>query len=335
MGLPEQRYLIEIKEETITMRTAHPQRRNRSIFALMSFLLVAAMFALGVSPSFAQANAEGAGDPNAITSSDGSKPAASNADVVEAGGTQYVASSRGSGAGSPMTVNDKEIAAARVPNQSAIETVIPPDGRFRIFGTTSYPYRAIAHITSSIGGCTGWLINRNTVVTAGHCLHNGRWATNVRVYPGRNGSSAPYGFCTARRLYSVVGWTVSRNRDYDYGAIKLNCTVGTRTGWFGFRWQSASLTGQPSYISGYPGDKPFGTQWRHNDRVRITQTRRLYYANDTFGGMSGSPVWNGNAGCNPCGIAIHAYGLDGTGFNGGTRITQAVFNNLVAWRNAP
>ena len=74
--------------------------------------------------------------------------------------------------------------------------------------------------------------------------------------------------------------------------------------------------------------------WPSNDQVRLTQPYRLYYANDTIGGMSGSPVWNHIATCAPCGIAVHAYGVDGTGYNGGTRITEAVFNNLTTWKNS-
>jgi glutamyl endopeptidase len=215
-------------------------------------------------------------------------------------------------------------------------SVIGADGRYQITGTTAYPYRAIVHISSSIGGCTGWLIGANTVATAGHCVYgSGAWATGVTVSPGRSGSSLPYGSCGASTLYSVVGWTQSQNRDYDYGAIKLNCSIGNTVGWFGFRWTSASLTGQPSYTAGYPGDKsPYPTLWRADDTVRISQTFRLYYANDTAGGQSGSPVWNDEASCSTCGIAIHAYGVDSTGYNGGTRITENVFNNLLAWRNA-
>jgi hypothetical protein len=29
---------------------------------------------------------------------------------------------------------------------------------------------------------------------------------------------------------------------------------------------------------------------------------------------------------------IHAYGVDGTGLNGATRITQSVFDNLKSWK---
>ena len=54
--------------------------------------------------------------------------------------------------------------------------------------------------------------------------------------------------------------------------------------------------------------------------------------------MSGSPAYNtsGPAGCNPCAIAIHTNGVyGGSPYNRGTRITEAAFNNLVAWMNAP
>lgn len=231
-------------------------------------------------------------------------------------------------------VFDKSVAPVAVPGDGAgIESVIGPDSRYQITNTTSSTYRKIVHITSNIGGCTGWLISANTVATAGHCIYNGGWASNVRVYPGRNGSSTPYGSCSAQRLYSTTGWTQSRSPNYDYGAIKLNCTVGNQTGWFGFKWKDGDRNGEGTNIAGYPGDKPYATMWRSNDKVRVTQSLRLFYANDTIGGMSGSPVWN-NALCSQCAIAIHAYGVGSTGYNGGTRITQQVFNNLTSWKNS-
>ena len=278
-------------------------------------------------------------NPHAIVSSDGFVAATNEAGARRGKGESYVLPEAGSGAtisGGDASSNEAAVAPATAPGQEAgIESIIGTDNRYQITGTTTYPYSAIVHITSSIGGCTGWLIGSNTVATAGHCVYGSSgWATNVRVYPGRNGSSTPYGSCGYTRLNTVSGWVNSRSPEYDYGAIKLNCTVGNSTGWFGFRWQSASLTGQASYISGYPGDKPYGTQWRSNDSIRITETRRLFYANDTYGGHSGSPVWNGGASCSPCGIAIHAYGVGSNGYNGGTRITEAVFNNLLNWKNS-
>ncbi|MCI0735051.1 MAG: hypothetical protein L0Y50_02055 [Beijerinckiaceae bacterium] len=73
--------------------------------------------------------------------------------------------------------------------------------------------------------------------------------------------------------------------------------------------------------------------------MRVSQVRRVFYQNDTIGGQSGAPVYYNRTGCGICSMAVHAYGTyNGPPFstnNHGTRITQSVFNNLQAWKNAP
>jgi glutamyl endopeptidase len=222
--------------------------------------------------------------------------------------------------------------------ESATEVIIGWDTRERMY-TTVYPASAKVLITFDTGRCSGTMISPDTVATAGHCVHTGAggtWHSGITVYPGRDGTQSPYGSCAAIRLYSVIGWTVSGSELYDYGAIKLNCTVGNLAGWYGLT--SASPGGLPSIIQGYPGDKPL-EQWGSADKVRTTTTRQVFYLNDTFGGMSGSAVWYERNGNGPYMIGIHAYGKHGSGahftYNHGTRITSAVFNNLVNWINSP
>jgi glutamyl endopeptidase len=229
-----------------------------------------------------------------------------------------------------------------------IESIIGVDQRTLVNPTTTYPARATVLITFNTpsGGarCTGWLIGKDTVITAGHCVAPGTGSgifysrTSYRIYPGRNGASSPYGSCLATRLFSVTGWTSGGDERFDYGAIKLNCNIGTTTGWYGFFWQSASLVGLPVTIRGYPGDKPL-TQWRSADIVRANTVDQVFYKADTTGGQSGSPVfYNRSSTCNPCSMAVHAYGLHGVAphnaNNHGTRITQARFNNFITWKNA-
>jgi glutamyl endopeptidase len=311
------------------------RNRTRRLPWLMAFMSLSIALMIVAVPAHAQPTTPSSQNPNAIVSNDGFVPSVGI--VATALAKPYDLPWSGTG----LSKDNVPIAEA-VPNALlhpagsglAPSSVIGADGRLRIYATSTYPYSAIAQIVSSIGICTGWLIGSDTLVTAGHCVYLSSWATNVRVYPGRNGNVLPFGSCGARRLYSVAAWVSQKNPAYDYGAIKLNCTIGNTTGWFGYRYQEGSMTGQASYIAGYPADKAVGTMWRHNDIVRATYPRRLFYANDTYGGQSGAPVWNPGGNCAPCGIAIHAYGSGGSAYNSGTRITLDVFNNLKAWKNS-
>lgn len=148
----------------------------------------------------------------------------------------------------------------------------------------------------------------------------------------------PYGSSTAYRKFSVTGWTQSRNWNYDYGAIQLNSPLGNTVGWFGFRWQSSNTFSGSYTVTGYPCDKPSGTMWRMSDNpgIRGVNTYHLFYQIDTYGCQSGSPVYhNYSSSCSTCSTAIHSYGTGQSPYpqyNSGTRITQSVFNNLVAWK---
>ena len=55
------------------------------------------------------------------------------------------------------------------------------------------------------------------------------------------------------------------------------------------------MQGRPVNISGYPADKPLGTQWRSYGQVTNANPaagpQLIYYDLDTCGGHSGSPVW--------------------------------------------
>jgi glutamyl endopeptidase len=223
------------------------------------------------------------------------------------------------------------------------------DSRMRI-NPVGYPNRAIVYITrNGSHHCTGWMISANTLVTAGHCVHPGGSASSFyapssfRVYPGYDGTGAgTYGSCTVLRTHSVTGWTSSGNSDYDYGAMRLNCTVGNTVGWFGY-WSptQSTLLGQPMVTAGYPGDKP-RTQWTSSDKLRAVSNFKVSYRADTIGGQSGSPVWNSGADATftngAWAFAIHAYGVSGacaSNTNCAPWLRAPVVTNLNTWRTAP
>lgn len=226
------------------------------------------------------------------------------------------------------------------------ESVLGPDDRVQIHNTGDYPWRAHCSllITANDGARyigTGWFIGPKTVITAGHCVFihapntpRHGWVQSIQVMPGRNGNALPYGSVTVPRagLRSVGGWTnTGPNHEFDYGALILPTPLGSATGWLGYASLSdATLNGSTMNISGYPGDKPSGTQWYHYSGVAALGPRKVYYAADTYGGQSGSAVYtmiNGGR----YGVAVHAYG--GSTSNSGTRVTQDVANNFTFWKS--
>lgn len=228
-------------------------------------------------------------------------------------------------------------------------SIIGWDSRMRTY-TTGYPNRAIVYITrNGAHWCTGWMISSNTLATAGHCLHPGGGGTSryypasqFRVYPGYDGSGAgPYGSCTVRRTHSVVGWSTNGNRDYDYGAMRLNCTIGNVTGTFGYYAPTqSSLLGQTIITAGYPGDKP-RTQWTSSDLIRSVSNFRVFYRADTVGGQSGSPVWNqgptATFSSGAWAFAVHAYGVGASNNNTNSApwLNSTRVSNYNGWRTQP
>jgi len=250
----------------------------------------------------------------------------------------------GAGEQAPDTTGLRPIGEATYGPPVETETVQGPDNRVQITTTGSYPWRVHCSLiitandgTRWIG--TGWFNGPRSIITAGHCVFihapdtpRHGWVRSIQVMPGRNGASLPFGSFVVPRaqLRSVHGWTSSPNHEFDYGAMLLTEPKGDQTGWLGFAaWSDATLQGRTLNLSGYPGDKPSGTQWYHWSAVAALSPRKVYYTLDTAGGQSGSGVYVIQDGSRYA-VAIHAYG--GSGSNSGTRINTPVFDNLKLWK---
>ncbi|MBB3082465.1 trypsin-like serine peptidase [Geodermatophilus sabuli] len=219
------------------------------------------------------------------------------------------------------------------------ETVCGNDDRVRISPCTSIPWRWICELLVTYpdgAGArgTGWFLGPRTVGTAGHVVFsraNGGWARQIEVIPGMDGASRPFGSQVGNSFRSTNGWVNNTDPEYDYGAIVLpTADLGNTVGFFGFAALSdASYQNLFVNTSGYPGDKPFGTQWFNAGTVTQATQRRLSYMIDTFGGQSGSAVWR------LLNNQRHVVGIHGYGGcpNKAVRVTGEVFNNLLAWRN--
>lgn len=230
-------------------------------------------------------------------------------------------------------------AAALVEEAAAVlEVIIGTDDRVRITSTTSIPWRRICALRINFSGRfyrgTGFLIGPRAVVTAGHCvyMHGLGWARSIEVYPGANGSSYHYGKVTSGSFRSVTGWVTNKRPESDYGCIVLpqGSFGGRNLGSFGF----AALTPQelvaaPAVLAGFPGDKPFAEMWGMARRIKTVNANTLTYDIDTMGGQSGAPVYIKRNGQRKV-VGIHNYGASSG--NSATRITPAVYNRLLAWR---
>jgi glutamyl endopeptidase len=225
---------------------------------------------------------------------------------------------------------------------TVLEVVIGNDDRVRLDDalTRSNPWRQICALriraatgTDYVG--TAWFIGPRILATAGHCVflrNEGGWATSIEVIPGKFGPNEPYDRATGTRFGAVDGWIDTGGRDFDYGVILLDdATIGSRVGNFAVEAApDGELVGVTSRISGYPADRDRAEfQYYHERPVLSVTPTRISYDIDTFGGQSGSPIWRQIQGSPAVAIGIHTTG--GLTSNSGTRISEAVLDNLIRW----
>ena len=241
-----------------------------------------------------------------------------------------------------------DVAAASFGNTAAItdpvvfEIVLGTDDRVRVTKErmAMNPWRQICALrilsqTDKTFVGTGWFIAPGVLATAGHCVflqNEGGWAKSIRVIPAKFGADEPFGSVTATVFASVDGWVEQRQRDFDYGVIFLDDPgIGHQVGNFAVSvFDKPALQGTDAQVSGYPADRDGAAfQFFHaRPMIDITETR-LVYDIDTFGGQSGSPIWQETDERGIVAVGIHTTG--GVSSNSGTRINGDVMGNLFTW----
>jgi len=172
---------------------------------------------------------------------------------------------------------------------------------------------------------TGSLVSSRHVLTAAHVLYNEitgsrrtkrkQQALRIKVYPGRNGSSKPFGGSGSAAIAYLPKFKPALDIRWDYGLIKLKSALGTKrykrlgNAQLGY-WGSAGsktfvkplkrsyLQNKIVNVSGYPTSKRH-VQWMAFDRiVDSTPTAGKHKLNeliahvaDTSDGQSGGPIW--------------------------------------------
>lgn len=142
---------------------------------------------------------------------------------------------------------------------------------------------------------------RDLVLTAAHCVAPRAGAVReIAVIPGIiDGSTRPYGEFFSSEFFVHPSWDAANPEpSADMGAIVLSDGIHTHPfdDFMYYRTRSYPLddTALPPVVKmfSYPGDKPTGTVWYASGAPQRRAGKRLYYMQDTFGGQSGSALFD-------------------------------------------
>lgn len=194
-------------------------------------------------------------------------------------------------------------------------------------------------------GCTGWMIERDVMLTAGHCVggtpiieFNVPLSTSngsiVRSHPDDQ-----YPFTTLQSISNGIGadWAVNRvGPNSNHGQLPTQRNGGQ---WYQLGAVPGSPAGNNIRITGYGSTtSPVSPTWylvqkTHVGTLAQIGSTSLCYVTDTTGGNSGSPVIHENTGN---AIGIHTHGgcsSSGGGCNSGTRIDRADLQRAIQSAN--
>ncbi len=251
--------------------------------------------------------------------------------LVSKGSSQSEGGMVGKLAGPKLGVAGEDLGIAEA--DLGVSKVIGADDRIRVTPTTGLPARTIAMLDIDFGGqhymCTGTFIGPDVLITAAHCLYDTEakvWYDTLKVIPGRDGATMPFGSQYADDAYVRTAWTTDGNIKDDYGFIIMPSTqLGNTVGWqrlsqlSEYSLRSVNLT---PVIAGYPGDKVYGQQWSaHQSSLLLYDANLLAYTIDTYGGQSGSSVRRGS---DNAVFGVHSSG--GANYNIGVRVTPTMIN---------
>ena len=121
----------------------------------------------------------------------------------------------------------------------------------------AYPYSTCGKLFFTQGGQdfsgSAAVVQPNVLLTAGHCVFNGGWSSNVTFFPSY--PKRAVGDPAREFFYSYIAawtaWTNNGNRAYDYGMVWIDNPPGNRVGWLGILW-NASNSGRTWDAVGYP-----------------------------------------------------------------------------------
>nr|XP_012423886.1 PREDICTED: serine protease 23 isoform X2 [Odobenus rosmarus divergens] len=188
------------------------------------------------------------------------------------------------------------------------------DSRFSIFGKDfllNYPFSTSVKLST---GCTGTLVAEKHVLTAAHCIHDGKTyvkgTQKLRVGflkpkfkdggRGANSSSSAvpekmkFQWIRVKRTHVPKGWIKGNandiGMDYDYALLELKKPHKRKFMKIGVSPPAKQLPGGRIHFSGYDNDRPGNLVYRFCD-VKEETYDLLYQQCDAQPGASGSGVY--------------------------------------------
>lgn len=143
--------------------------------------------------------------------------------------------------------------------------------------------------------CTAFLVGENLVATAGHCLNQSNIGTRRFVFGyhmiSENEAAVNVPSADVYAGTELLGWELD-NDGADWAVVRLDRKVEGRTSLV-IQRSNKVADGTRLYVIGHPAGLP--KKLAGEAEVRSNDNEEFFVANlDTYGGNSGSPVFNAN-----------------------------------------
>lgn len=193
--------------------------------------------------------------------------------------------------------------AAMIPNGKLLDTSDPMVKELKGDSLESRGICADAKFADQMtaANCSGFLVGKDLLVTAGHCIRsqsdcaNSQWVFDYNMsHAGDRTENIP-----TENIYScekIIAQDLSRSDNNDYALIKLKREVTDRAP-LTVRTEGKVATGTKIVVIGHPTGLPSKISAGDDTIVRGNDNSVYFVANlDTFGGNSGSAVFDSETG---------------------------------------